>query len=126
MKQGGGPREEQQTNQQINPRKEPKWQTPRDPASRHLATVRCEQRQLDGREAAHSGRFTLHHKEHQAVDDGQQGDCDGGDGEKGDGAPRTFLASSQREDEADADQQGGQLVVTEGVQEHICCQSCAL
>lgn len=71
VKQGGGSRKEQQTNQQINPREEPNWKTPYDSPSRHLATVRCEQCQLDGRVATHSGRFTLDNKEHQTVDDGQ-------------------------------------------------------
>lgn len=123
VKQGGASRKEQQANQQVNPGKEPNWQAPRDPPSRHLATVRCEQRQLDGRVAAHSGGFTLDHKKHQGVDDGQQGNSDGGDGEEGHGAPRALLTSSQREEEEDADQQGGQLIVTEGVQEHICCES---
>lgn len=119
VKQSRGSRKKQQTNQKINPREEPNSKTPHDSLGRHLATVCCEQCQLNGRVAAHSGHFTVNHKEHQAVDDGQEGNCDDGDSEKGDCAPRTFLASSQREEEADADQHGGQLVVAEGVQEHI-------
>lgn len=71
VKQGRGPRQEQQTGQQINPREEPNWQTPHHSPSRHLATVCCEQCQQGGRVAAHSGRFTPDHKEHQGVDGGQ-------------------------------------------------------
>lgn len=71
VKQGRGTRQEQQAGQQVNPREEPNWQTPHDSPSRHLATVRCEQCQQSGRVAAHSGRLSPDHKEHQGVDDGQ-------------------------------------------------------
>lgn len=80
----------------------------------------CEQCQLDSREAAHPGGFTPTHKEDQGVDDGQQDDREGGEGEESDCTPTTFLASTHRQQEGNTDQQGGQLIVTEGVQEHIC------
>lgn len=113
------PRQQQHAHEQKQPGEEPDWQTPQQPPLAHLATVRRQKRQLDGRVAADPGCFSTPDKEEQGVKKGQHGDCQGGEGDECDGSPATLLASPRERQEEDAGKQGRQLIVTEGKQQHI-------
>lgn len=71
-----------------------------------MATLRREQCQLDSRVTADPGCFPTTNKEEQGVKKRQYGDCQGGEGEKCDSSPATFLISPHQHQENNAEKQG--------------------
>lgn len=119
VQQGRGPRQQQQTKQQMEPGQAPDWQTPQQPPLLHLSTLCCEQSQLGGRVTAHPTRLAATHKEDQGVEEGQKGHRQDGEGEEGHRPPATLLTASHQQQESNTDQQRGQLVMAQSIQEDI-------
>lgn len=69
--------------------------------------------------AADPGCFATADKEEQGVKERQNGDCQGREDEKCDSSPATLLATSHQHQQNNAENQSRQLIVAEGIQEHI-------
>lgn len=119
VKQGRCPGQQHHADQQKKPGQKPQRQTPQQPPRCHLTTLRREQSQLDGGAAADPTRPGPADEEEQGVKERNSGRGQDGEEEEGHCSPATLLTRSDQQQQGDADQQGEQLVVTEGVQEHI-------